>query len=375
MSEDPPEHGVPPRLNMPPAGGDEPRRRSGWWLVGLVLLFFLAVLGFSFLQAVGDLAGSFRSAAPGLDKYREIQMRDGDTEAKIAVIKVEGVISRYSFDGTGQNMVTRVRDQFKLAKRDSSVRAVLLQVDSPGGEVMASDEIHDLIEGYTEDTGNPVICSMSGIAASGGYYVAAPCEFIVAHELTLTGSIGVIMQTVNVHGLMEKVGARPFTITSGENKDAMSIFKAPDEIEADGDEKLFDELVQFYFGRFKKIIEDGRGAAQKFNRDKKDRGRPLSADWASLADGRILSGVVAYESGFVDKLGGFDDAVAVAERIIGLTDGGTASLVRYAAPFDLSGLLRFFVKADNPELKVDLGVELPRLDPGRPYYLSPAIYR
>jgi len=377
MSDDP-GNDSPPRLHELGANPPQPesgQRRTGWWIIGLAVLLLMGFIGFSLLQAVLQISGSFSPPEPGLDKYKEIHVRDGNTDSRIVIIKIEGVISSYSFDGTGQNTVTRVRDQFKLASRDPSVKAVLLKVDSPGGEVMASDEIHKIIEKFTKETNRPVICSMAGLAASGGYYVAAPCEYIVANELTLTGSIGVIMQTVNIHGLLEKVGARSYTITSGKNKDAMSSFKSPADIAANKDEELFRELVTFYFDRFKGIVEAGRKASQDFNQNRDDKGQPLAADWAELADGRVITGVQAHEKGFVDKLGNFDVAVREAERLINLKEGETAQLVRYAAPFDLSGLLRFFVKAEDPKLRVDIGMDVPRLDPGRPYFLSPVIYK
>jgi protease-4 len=373
-----PDNDAPPRLqnsgeNPPPHNPS--RRQSGWWIIGLAVLMLFCLIGYGLIQMMGQISGSFRPPEPGVEKYQEIQMRQGNNVARIVVIRIEGVISSYSFDGSGQSMVTRVRDQLKLAALDDTVRAVLLKVDSPGGEVMASNEIHQLIEKFTADTGHPVICSMAGLAASGGYYVAAPCEFIVANELTITGSIGVIMQTVNIHGLLEKIGARPYTITSGKNKDSLSSFKDPAEIEADNDEELYRELITFYFDRFKNIVKEGRKASQEFNKTKADKGRPLAADWAKLADGRVLTGVKAHEKGFVDKLGNFDVAVRETERIIGLSKNETAYLIRYAAPFDLSGLLRFFVKTEPPNLKVDLGIKVPRLDPGRPYYLSPVFYK
>ena len=176
MSNDP-GNDPPPHLHESDSDTGQPEsghRRTGWWIVGLAVLLLMGFVGFSLLQAVAQISGSFSPPEPGLDKYKEIHVRDGNTDARIAIIKIEGVISSYSFDGTGQNMVTRVREQFKLASRDPSVKAVLLKVDSPGGEVMASDEIHKIIEKFTKETNRPVICSMAGLAASGGYYVLPP---------------------------------------------------------------------------------------------------------------------------------------------------------------------------------------------------------
>ena len=363
----------PPRLENQAYYPQKPPSR--WpWVLAFMGIFFCVI--WTLLAGLAGVVNEvLQPPKPGLEAYEELTLRNGTSQDKIAVINVEGVISRYSFDGSGQNMVKRVSDQLKLAKRDPAVKAVLLKVDSPGGEVMASDNIHDAILAYTEETGEPVICCMTGIAASGGYYVAAPCRYIVAHELTITGSIGVIMQTVNIHGVMEKVGAKPYTITSGKNKDAMSSFKPPKEIDENDDAKVFRELVAFYFDRFKKIVREGRAAAQKNNANNIEslRGRILDAKWETLADGRVITGQQALDNGFVDQLGTFDDAVKVAEQLSGIS--GEAQLVRYRAPFDLAGALRFFVKNEDPKLKVDLGVKLPRLDPGRPYYLSPVIYR
>lgn len=324
------------------------------------------------LVVLGGMASAF-VPLEGLEQYQEVTQRRGDGAAKIALIKIQGVITSDSLDGSSRGMVERVRDQFALAARDTNVKAVLLHVDSPGGEVMASDEIHRAVQEYRTKTGRPVICSMAGMAASGGYYIAVPCQYIVAHEISITGSIGVIMQTVNVHGLMERVGVRSYTITSGEHKDMLSMFKSPDKIAADGDEKLLRELVDQFYARFKRLVAEGRSQANEFNRGQKDPGRPLDAKWTELADGRILTGQQAYEHGFVDKLGNLDVAIKEAERLGGIT--GRATVVRYSAPFDLSSLFRLFVKTPDRRLAVDIGLQLPRLEPGRPYFLSPLIYK
>src|SRR5262249_53255664 len=145
---------------------------------------------------------------------------------KIAVVPVEGIIT--SMDPGGFTMTRVIEEQLKLASRDDRVKAVVLKVNSPGGEVMASDDIHNAIIKFQKDTGKPVIASMGSLAASGGYYVSAPCRWIVANELTLTGSIGVIMQAFNYRGLMDKVGLRPETFKSGKYKDMLSGSKSPE---------------------------------------------------------------------------------------------------------------------------------------------------
>ena len=121
---------------------------------------------------------------------------------------MEGIISGQLADRGGFSMVDVVKAQLRRADDDHKVKAVILKVNSPGGEVLASDEISEAIESFQEETGKPVIVSMGSLAASGGYYVSAPCRWIVANELTITGSIGVIMHGWNYRGLMDKVGLR-----------------------------------------------------------------------------------------------------------------------------------------------------------------------
>ena len=182
----------------------------------MFLFFTLAgmlLLGGWLVSSVGEAMDSL--AAP-TDLYTETIVRSGDTAQRIAVVPVTGIITSYGL-GAEQNMVTRIKKQLDLAAGDERIKAVVLRIDSPGGEVLASDEIHNAIVEFQADTGKPVIASMGGMAASGGYYVAAPCRLIVANKLTITGSIGVIMQSINFHGLMDKVGVQAVTFKSGAN--------------------------------------------------------------------------------------------------------------------------------------------------------------
>src|SRR2546428_583630 len=126
-----------------------------------------------------------------------------------------------------------ISDQLRLAGEDDSAKAVVLRVDSPGGEVLASDEIYRAIADFEKDYKKPVVASMGGLAASGGYYVSAPCRWIVANELTITGSIGVIMHSYNYRGLLNKVGVRPEVFKSGKFKDMLSGEKDEEDIPAE----------------------------------------------------------------------------------------------------------------------------------------------
>jgi protease-4 len=207
---------------------------------------------------------------------------------------------------------------------------------------------------------------MGGLAASGGYYVSAPCRWIVANELTITGSIGVIMHSYNYRGLLNKVGVRPEVFKSGKFKDMLSGEKDEEEILPE-EKQMIQSLIDETFQRFKKIVAEGRENASDQNRGE---GRPLADDWENYADGRVLSGKQAYELGFVDELGNFDTAVERARLLARIKD---ANLVQYQRPFDLSNLFRLFGESESRALKIDLGMQLPKLQVGRLYFLSPTV--
>jgi len=337
----------------------------------ILALVLLVLLGISVLANLGHLLGSFapmkmariHSAGPRLE---EVVTEDNDAAAKIAVIEVDGIITSRAMDQGGYNMVDVIKAQLKRAEEDDKVKAVILKVDSPGGEVLASDEIYRAIADFqTKPHGKPVVCSMGNLAASGGYYVSAPCRWIVANDLTITGSIGVILSTWNYRGLMNKVGLRPETFKSGKYKDMLSGSREPDTITPE-EREMVQSLIDETYGKFKSVVASGRKRAQEKNRDK---GRALSEDWADYADGRILSGTEAFKLGFVDELGSFDDAVKRTKTIAGIHN---ANLIEYQQRYDLSDLLHLFGQTDGKVVKVDLGMEMPKLQAGQLYFLSPA---
>jgi len=333
-------------------------------------LILLVLLGISVLANVGHLLNGLvpmnvarvHAAGPRLE---EVITEDNDATAKIAVVELDGIITSRAMDQGGYNMVDVIKAQLKRAEEDDKVKAVILKVDSPGGEVLASDDISRAIaEFQTKPRGKPVVCSMGGLAASGGYYVSAPCRWIVANDLTITGSIGVILSTWNYRGLMNKVGLRPETFKSGKYKDMLSGSREPDSITPE-EREMVQSLIDETYGKFKNVVASGRKRAQEKN---KDKGRALAEDWADYADGRILSGTEAFKLGFVDELGTFEDAVKRTKNITGIRN---ANLVEYQQRYDLSDLFRLFGCTDSKVVKVDLGMEMPKLQAGQLYFLSP----
>lgn len=333
-------------------------------------LVLLVLLGLSVLMNLGQLFESMiriqgvrqHVGGPKLD---EVVLEDNGASAKIAVLPVEGLISSQLADRGGFSLVDVLKAQLKRAKKDHRVRAVILKVDSPGGEVLASDEISRAIAEFQEESRKPVIVSMGSLAASGGYYVSAPCRWIVANDLTITGSIGVILSSWNYRGLMSKVGVRPFTYKSGRFKDMLSGSRDPDDIPAE-EREMVQRLVDQTYDRFKQVVADGRTKAADQNQGS---GRTLAGNWMTYADGRILTGKEAFELGLVDELGNFDVAVKSAKRIGGVR--GEANLIEYRQRFDLGDLFGLFGETQGRAVKVDWGVELPKLEAGRLYFLPP----
>ena len=301
------------------------------------------------------------------EHLEEVTYENNHSKNKIALLDITGIISSEPWDRSGSSLVDAITDQLRLAADDDDVKAVILRVDSPGGEVLASDDIYRAIADFQKEYKKPVVASMSGLAASGGYYVSAPCQWIVANELTITGSIGVIMHSYNYRGLLNKVGVRPEVFKSGKFKDMLSGEKNDEEILPE-EKQMVQSLIDETFQRFKKVVAEGRGRANKQNGDE---GRKLAANWEDFADGRVLSGRQAYELGFVDELGNFDTAV---ERARDLAKIGDANLVQYERPFDLGNLFRLFGESEGRSLKIDLGMQLPKLQVGRLYFLSPTVF-
>jgi protease IV len=368
----PPPLATPPVITPPPP--PRPAKSHGWMIFAIILIVLLGLSVFVIFALVTSHAVGWskqfqpmasRQVGPQLE---EVILKDNDAHDKIAVITVDGIISSHQADEAGNDMVEVLKAQLDEAKKDDRVKAAILKVDSPGGEVMASDEIYRAIKKFQDGPrGKPVICSMGSLAASGGYYISCPCRWIVANELTLTGSIGVIMETINYRGLMDKIGVEPYVFKSGKYKDMLSGMRSTNEI-PQGEHAMVQGLIDQTFDRFKQVVGDGRDAAHEKN---KDEGQPLAPDWKDYADGRVLSGDQALKLGLVDELGDFQDAVDRAEKIAGISHNG-ANLVEYRETYDISNFLRLFGQSELTHagaVKLDLGFEPPRLEMGEPYFL------
>ena len=344
-----------------PGPSPAPARKSrGWMWFSLCLLGCLLLGGFLVVVLAIGSSGMSMSTNDG-SSYDEVILRNNHSDNKIAVIDLSGLIASFSVDASGHNMIESLRRQFEWANKDDDVQAILFRINSPGGEVLASDNIADIVR----ESKKPVISVMGALAASGGYYVAAPSDWIVAHELTITGSIGVIMSGYSIRNLMDKVGVQPIVFKSGKHKDMLSLGKREEDITPE-ERKIVQDMIDETFERFKKIVQEGRDMD---NRDTED-GESLEEDWESFADGRILSGNMALAQGFVDELGDLDTGYERALSLKGISD---ANLTQYRQPINLANLFSLFGKSEAKEIKIDLGVDIPKLKAGRLYFLSPTL--
>jgi protease-4 len=355
----------PPLITPPPPRS--PRAGAAWMKLAIVLavLLLLSVLS-NLRHLVHGVTVHAKSGRHAREHLEEVTFENNQSKNKIAVLDIAGIISSEPSDRSTHDLVELISDQLHLAGEDDSAKAVVLRVDSPGGEVLASDEIYRAIADFEKDYKKPVVASMGGLAASGGYYVSAPCRWIVANELTITGSIGVIMHSYNYRGLLNKVGVRPEVFKSGKFKDMLSGEKDEGEILPE-EKSMLQSLIDETFARFKKVVAEGRENANEQNRGE---GRHLADNWEDYADGRILSGKQAYELGFVDELGNFETAVERARQLARIKD---ANLVQYQRPFDLGNIFRLFGESEGRAVKIDLGMQLPKLQVGRLYFLSPTV--
>jgi protease-4 len=296
--------------------------------------------------------GGNREPEP-IPRFREILLQRGAraTTDKIAVITMRGLISS-SLPGTvTDSMVDDMRAALQQARDDNRVKAIVLEIDSPGGEVTASDAIYNAL--IKVRSRKPVVVYMDSLAASGGYYVSCGGKFLMASDTTITGSIGVIIQTLNYEQLFNKVGLASVVFKSGKFKDMLNGARPITPEERD----LVQGFIMKTYDKFLGIVA-------------KERNLPADLLRNTIADGRILSGKDAYEHKLIDGLGELDDAFGKAKELGNAPD---AKVVKYGPPFSLSRFLRIFGETDS-KIELTLPRQLvPQLESGRAYFL-PSYY-
>ena len=384
MSEEPPVHASSPVVTPQVIETRVKVKGTGWkWFWIALIVCFLGGCA-TLLMVVGELGQNLRSMLDGMETdsgnhtyydasgdFMEVVLRwdkKEETSNKILLIDVSGVIYDTSSRYAGKMSISPglIEKQLKKAGEDSKVRAVILRVDSPGGEAFACDLIAAQIQKFHKTYNKPVVAWINSMGASGGYYVSAPCQWVIAHEMSVVGSIGVISSSYNYREQLDKVGVKPMVYKSGRLKDMMSPTRKEEDITSD-EKAMMQNLIDKMFARFKNVVKEGR--AQE-SRKVLEGARPLAENWEEYADGRILLGSEAYQVGMVDELGGEEEAIAAAQRLAKIN---RSRLIQYQMPLDWLGFLRFFSETHSRKVEVSLnGLELNstvRIEPGKVYFL------
>ncbi|TLD71919.1 signal peptide peptidase SppA [Phragmitibacter flavus] len=328
-------------------------------LVVLLVFILLVSMGVNFLQfaSAAGLGGSTPGFVMPKEKFSEKLEKEGEfnTKDKIVQLDLDGIITSSSEDGMfGSAGLTpgAVRRALDQAVADVSVKAIVLKVNTPGGEVTASDTIYHAVKEAAKV--KPVVVYMDSMATSGGYYLSCGATRVVANETTLTGSIGVIIQTLNYSQAFGKVGLESLTFVSGNFKDSLSGSRPMRD-----DEKAYvQNLVMQMYDKFVGIVAEARKV-------------DVNVLKSTVADGRVVTGKEALESKLVDELGYIEDAYRVAKELGQAPD---AMVVRYeSSPSFLQifgGLGSAQARGQSNTITLDVSERLlPRLEAGRMYLL------
>jgi protease-4 len=279
----------------------------------------------------------------------------GFHSGKIALIGVEGMLLNMKTGGMLQpteNDLSRFTQELDLAAKDDDVKAVVLRVNSPGGTVTASDVMYESLKRFKAQTHKPVVASLQDVAASGAYYVSCASDKIVASPTSVVGSIGVIFNTFNISGTLDKIGAKSEAIKSGPLKDMGSPFKDLDPQAR----AVMQGMVDEYYARFVQIVTSNRPISKNTDTVK------------MVTDGRVFSGTKAAELGLVDRTGLLDDAIDEAKSMAKVPG---AKVVMYRRPYGYSGSIYAQSAVPQPQANV-MQLKIPGLNDRLPsgfYYL------
>ncbi len=296
---------------------------------------------------------------------RVVQRGKGLSPDKVAIIEVEGMLMNVRAGGFLQpqeNKVSLFTQQMRAAARDPSVKAVVLRVNSPGGTVTASDTMYETVRNFRRVTKKPVIASTQEVAASGGYYVACAADRVIVQPTSVVGSIGVIFESVQFKGAMDKLGITSEAIKSGSLKDMGSPFK----LLRDDEKEVMQEMVDEYFTRFVTLVRQRR--PQLKEEVVTDLDAYKKPGYAGVFSGRVYSGAKAVELGLADRTGLLTDAIDAARKRANVPNAGA---ILYKRPYGYGGSIYANTQTPTPKSNV-LRLELPEMNAFLPdgfYYL------
>jgi protease-4 len=289
----------------------------------------------------------------GSDTLQEVVLQPNPSADKVLVIDIEGTISTLVETGILSregDILGKVYTRLWRAAADPAVKAIILRLETPGGEVTASDIIYREILKFKERTGKPVVGLMMSVAASGGFYIAQACDAVIAHPTAITGSIGVISMFPGVEALFDKIGVRMTVIKSGGMKDSGGPFRTMTEEE----KKSFQAVIDEYYEGFLAVVVKGRG------------NKLTEAELRPLADGRVYTAKQALQLKLIDEIGYFDSALQKALRLAGLKAARVVGLTYY--PKSKTNIYASNLAAALPKIENAWERYLPNLKSGF-YYL------
>jgi protease-4 len=302
-------------------------------------------------------------------ELQETEVQPGKGGGKIAIIEIEGMLINAKSGGFLQpteNPVSKFAQQMEKAENDSGVKAVVLRVNSPGGTVTSSDTMYEIIKRFKERSKKPVIASGQEVVASGGYYVACAADKIVVQPTTVIGSIGVIFETIQVKGTMDKLGISSTAIKSGSLKDIGSPFK----MLRDDETVVMQSIVDEYFQRFINVVRASRPVTESPAASNTEYAR---IGYTGVYSGRIFSGAKAVELGLADKTGLLEDAIDLARS---MSKSPGAKAVIYRRPYGYAGSIYASSdvaapKASSPAVQLSLPESVSPLPTGFYYIWRP----
>ncbi len=249
---------------------------------------------------------------PGGGTLKEATL-SGEGEDKVLLIDISGMLTTGKSSGILEepSLPARIKEELTKAEEDEHVKAIVLRINTPGGSVTASDLVYHELKVFKRKRPVPVIAAIMDLGTSGGYYIAMAADHILAHPSTITGSIGVIMVTMNAEGLLEKVGVQPAAIVSGPKKSMGSPFRPMN----DEERAIFQETIDHLFEQFLSVVKEGRpGLSMEQIR--------------TVADGRIFTADIAKAKGLVDSIGYLDEAVDLAKKKAKLEEARVVTYTR-----------------------------------------------
>ena len=302
----------------------------------VVIVALVGILGFSLLLNAGLKVGLLVRHRPakergmGTDEYPQFTERHsyGKGDVKAVRIELTGVITRAREAGPfggSVDMTESILRQIRAAQNDDDVRAIILEVDSPGGEITPTDEIYRALKEFRGSSDERrVVVFIRDLAASGCYYASMAADAIIAEPTAMIGSISVIMQTLNWRTLSEKIGIEDVTIASGRNKDLLNPFREvnPEHV------KMLQQIIDQLHARFADVVREGRSLE--------------AGAVASIADGSVFSANDAVAKKLIDSIGDWDDAVARTAKLLGER---SVRVVRYERHVRLADL---FSQVEGP---------------------------